>query len=77
MLNLSENFLNGSLSEHAGKLVNLEVINLDINNLTMLSPAVRNWPKLKIFTISDNSLTGMDMNYFFVLVMEVYLILIS
>lgn len=57
-LNLSENFLNGLLSEHAGLLYNLEELNLDINSLTALGPAVRNWSKLKVFTISDNSLTG-------------------
>jgi hypothetical protein len=57
-LNLSENFLNGPLSEHAGKLTRLEVINLDINNITVLCPEVRNWTALRIFTISDNSLSG-------------------
>ena len=58
-LNLSENFLNGVLSEHAGRLQHLEVLNLDINNISMLSPAVKNWTRLKIFTASDNSLIGM------------------
>jgi hypothetical protein len=57
-LNLSENFLNGPLSPHAGKLVHLEVINLDINNITVLCPEVGNWSALRIFTISDNSLSG-------------------
>lgn len=57
-LNLSENFLNGVLSEHAGKLTKLETINMDINNITVLCPEVRNWTNLKIFTISDNSLSG-------------------
>ena len=57
-LNLSENFLNGPLSEHAGKLTQLQVLNMDINNVTMLCPDVRNWNHLKIFTISDNSLSG-------------------
>jgi Leucine-rich repeat (LRR) protein len=58
-LNLSENFLNGVLSEYAGLLTQLEVLNLDINNLTALGPAVQNWRKLKVITISDNSLTGL------------------
>jgi hypothetical protein len=58
-LNLSENFLNGMLSEHAGNLLNIEALNLDVNNITALCPAVRNWTKLKTFSISDNSLTGM------------------
>lgn len=58
-LNISENFLNGTLSEHAGKLTNLETIILDINNITVLSPAVRNWQNLKIFSISDNALTSL------------------
>lgn len=57
-LNVSENFLNGVLSEHAGKLTRLETINMDINNITVLCPEVRNWTNLKIFTISDNSLSG-------------------
>ena len=57
-LNLSENFLNGPLSVHAGKLSRLEVINLDINNITALCPEVCNWTALRIFTISDNSLGG-------------------
>jgi len=57
-LNLSENFLNGVLSEHAGRLVHLEVINLDVNNISMLSPAIKHWTRLKIFTASDNSLLG-------------------
>ncbi len=57
-LNLSENFLNGTLSEFAGLLAQLEVMNLDVNNLTSLCPAVQNWRRLKVFTISDNSLTG-------------------
>lgn len=57
-LNISENFLNGVLSEFAGKLTKLEVINLDINNITVLCPEVRNWTNLRIFTISDNSLSG-------------------
>ena len=60
-LNLSENFLNGALSEHAGRLMHLEVINMDINNVTMLCAGVKNWTKLKIFTISDNSLTGKEL----------------
>lgn len=46
------------LSEHAGNLMNIEVLNLDVNNITALCPAVRNWTKLKTFSISDNSLTG-------------------
>ena len=57
-LNLSENFLNGVLSEHAGRLVHLEVLNLDINNISMLCPAIKHWTRLKIFTASDNSLLG-------------------
>jgi Leucine-rich repeat (LRR) protein len=60
-LNLSENFLNGMLSEHAGSLVNIEILNLDVNNITGLCPAVRNWTKLKTFTISDNSLTSLPL----------------
>ncbi len=63
-LNLSENFLNGMLSEYAGNLFNIEVINLDVNNITALCPAVRNWTKLKTFTISDNSLTGESVRSF-------------
>ena len=55
---MSENFLNGVLSEHAGKLTKLETINMDINNITVLCPEVRHWTNLKIFTISDNSLSG-------------------
>jgi len=58
-LNLSENFLNGMLSDHAGRLANLETLNMDINNITMLGPSVQNWAKLKVFTMSDNSLTGL------------------
>lgn len=57
-LNMSENFINGVLSDHAGKLVNLEELHLDVNNITSLGSAVKNWIKLKIFTIADNSLTG-------------------
>jgi len=57
-LNVSENFLNGVLSEHAGKLTKLETINMDINNITVLCQEVRHWTNLKIFTISDNSLSG-------------------
>lgn len=57
-LNVSENFLNGVLSSYAGKLTKLEVINLDINNITVLCPEVCNWTNLRIFTISDNSLCG-------------------
>jgi hypothetical protein len=64
-VNLSENFLNGMLSEHAGGLINLEILNLDVNNFTSLCPAVRNWTKLKTFTISDNSLTGCDFSLIF------------
>lgn len=60
-LNLSENFLNGNLSEHAGALWQLESLNLDINNLTGLCPAVRAWTKLRVFTISDNSLSGLPL----------------
>mmetsp|Transcript_27625 Transcript_27625/g.46358 ORF Transcript_27625/g.46358 Transcript_27625/m.46358 type:complete len:426 (+) Transcript_27625:116-1393(+) len=60
-LNLSENFLNGSLSEHAGKLDQLQTLNMDVNNVTMLCPAVSNWSKLKVFTISDNSLSGLPL----------------
>lgn len=55
---MSENFINGVLPESAGKLVNLEEVHLDVNNVTSLGPAVKNWIKLRIFTISDNSLTG-------------------
>mmetsp|Transcript_10784 Transcript_10784/g.16241 ORF Transcript_10784/g.16241 Transcript_10784/m.16241 type:complete len:316 (+) Transcript_10784:53-1000(+) len=55
-LNLSENFLNGTLSRFAGLMEMLEVLNLDVNNLTALCPAVQNWTNLRIFTISDNSL---------------------
>jgi hypothetical protein len=57
-LNLSENFLNGMLSDYAGKLANLETLNMDINNITMLCTSVQYWVKLKVFTMSDNSLTG-------------------
>lgn len=60
-LNLSENYLNGVLSEHAGALSQLEELNLDINNFTALSPAVRSWTNLKTFSISDNSLTGLPL----------------
>jgi hypothetical protein len=31
---------------------------LDINNVTALTPTVQHWTSLRIFTISDNSLTG-------------------
>lgn len=59
-LNMSENFINGVLPESVGKLVNLEEVHLDVNNVTSLGPAVKNWIKLRIFTISDNSLTGLS-----------------
>lgn len=58
-LNMSENFINGILPDSAGKLVNLEEVHLDVNNVTSLGPAVKYWIKLRIFTISDNSLTGL------------------
>lgn len=63
-LNLSENFLNGMLSDYAGQLENLEVLNLDVNNLTGLCPAVSRWTKLRVFTISDNSLTSKYSKHF-------------
>ncbi len=55
---MTENFINGMLSEHAGKLTHLEEVHMDVNNLTSLGPAVRHWTKLRILTMSDNSLTG-------------------
>ena len=56
-LNLSENFLNGTLSRFVEQMEMLEVLNLDVNNLTALCPAVQSWVNLRVFTISDNSLT--------------------
>jgi Leucine-rich repeat (LRR) protein len=56
-LNISENFINGMLSAHAGNLINLEELRMDVNNLTSLCPEVRNWTRLRIITLSDNSLT--------------------
>lgn len=56
-LNLSENFLNGMLSSKVGCLTSLEVLNLDVNNLSALCSEVSELKKLEIFTISDNSLT--------------------
>ena len=50
--------MNGTLSRFAGLMEMLEVLNLDVNSLTALCPAVQNWTNLRIFTISDNSLIG-------------------
>jgi len=57
-MDLSENFLNGELSELAARMTNLEEVRLDVNHLTALGPAVGKWTKLKVFTCSDNSLTS-------------------
>jgi len=56
-LDLSENFLNGQLSDYAGNLAQLEAINLDVNQLTGLGTSISNWGALKRFSAQDNSLT--------------------
>jgi Leucine-rich repeat (LRR) protein len=56
-LDLSENALNGQLSDFAGNLNLLESINLDVNQLTGLGSSVSNWSKLKKFSAQDNSLS--------------------
>ena len=56
-LDLSENFLNGQLSDFAGNLNNLESLNLDVNQLTSLGPTVSNWTKMKRFSAQDNSIS--------------------
>ena len=56
-LNLSENALNGELSEIAGQLVQLEELHLDCNSINLLPPSIAGWKNMIIFTISDNLLT--------------------
>lgn len=55
---MTENFINGMLSPHAGRLTQLEELHMDVNNLTSLCPEVANWTRLRVITLSDNSLTG-------------------
>jgi hypothetical protein len=57
-LNLSENFLNGTLSMHCGALFLLEELRLDVNQFTSLCPAVANWVNLKSLNLADNLLTS-------------------
>ena len=56
-VDLSENCLNGQLSDFAGNLNLLESINLDVNQLTGLGSTVSNWTKLQRFSAQDNSIT--------------------
>lgn len=56
-LDLSENFLNGQLSDYAGNLTLLESISLDVNQLTDLCPAVSSWTQMKRFSAQDNSIS--------------------
>ena len=56
-LNLSENYLNGTLSLHCGSLYLVEELKLDVNQLTGLCPAVSNWINLRNLSLSDNLLT--------------------
>eukprot|EP01041_Mallomonas_annulata_P003497 gene3497-6960_t len=62
-LNLTENFLNGPLSELAGELVNLEVLRLDVNHLTNLPVSCQNWTNLRVLTLADNQISEEAMNW--------------
>jgi Leucine-rich repeat (LRR) protein len=57
-LNLSYNYLNGDMSQYIGQLLSLEDINLNVNQLTNISPEVGNLIHLKSFSIADNNITA-------------------
>lgn len=59
-LNLSNNFLNGTLPDCASALTTLENISLDVNQLTNLGSAVANWTNLVHFSCADNSLVELS-----------------
>jgi len=56
-LNLSHNFLLGSLSEAVSGIDELEELILDVNNITELCPEIKYLRNMKVFSISDNSIT--------------------
>ena len=56
-LNLSDNFLNEPLSEQATKLVNLEELLLDVNQISALPKALGAWSKLRVFSAAENEIT--------------------
>jgi Leucine-rich repeat (LRR) protein len=55
---LSYNYLNGDMSQYIGQLLSLEDINLNVNQLTNISPEVGNLIHLKSFSIADNNITA-------------------
>lgn len=55
-LDLSDNFLNGPLSELATKLVHLEALYLDSNQISALPKSLGAWTKMKWFSASDNQI---------------------
>ncbi len=58
-LNLSNNFLNGNLSNHVAGLPLLESLNLDVNQLTSLPATISRLGNLQVFSVADNSLTSL------------------
>ena len=55
-LSLANNFLNGKLSEEAGRLVRLEELDLDGNQLTELPESCENWSELRVFSCGGNKM---------------------
>lgn len=66
-LDVSYNYINGSLPEVVGGLCCLEEINLDTNHIITLPMTVSGWKHLRRFTISNNELTGQRTRYMIVL----------
>lgn len=56
-LNLSDNFLNGPLSDCSLKLTTLDELILDCNQLTALPENIGAWRRMKRFSAATNSLT--------------------
>lgn len=56
IINLSDNYLNGSLSPPPGKFLNLEDLNVNNNQLNSFSVEISSWTSMKKFQIAGNLL---------------------
>ena len=58
-LDVSFNVLNGQLTSVVGRLVQLEELHLDCNNLTSLPASIAGMKNLSVLSLSDNMITGL------------------